>query len=610
MRTCIGPYRIEGPLGRGGMGVVYRGTHDHLGRPVAIKALAPELTRQPEFRERFFSEAKTQALLQHPNIVGIYDLLADEGDYFIVMELVTGQHLDQRLAAAAGRPLDCGAALGIFSQVLSALDYAHSEGVIHRDVKPSNVMISPQGRVKLTDFGIALLIGDKRLTVSHSVIGTPTYMSPEQILHPRSVDHRTDIYSAAVVFFEMLAGRPPFDAETEYAIKKLHVEAAPPDLAELNPALPAGLTAAVAAALSKDPAARFPSAAAFLRALDESVSPFSPARAAPLPRPLQPFTSSRYTPPATAVEEPAAGPRPAGAAERSGAIAAGLRGLLQGRGLWIAAGAAALAAVIAAGAFLLILMRGNGGNERVVKATPPREAGSPALGATSQPPAPALPPGPAIAQPGGTAQSAPLSAPAPGALASAPLLGDQAEQARPVDQIAKPSERRARSQRKKVKTAPAAQPPPAAVQESGAEEAPVRSTAGGGVAVDRLNEMENVVVTLEQEAKHALDAYEQQERKSEVGPRLEEFVNAAVGLRKAFRKATGTGFGFRVLRDKLLKRGSREADQQDLEVKSRDLIHQGAEVDRLISRDPMGSAAMSFWRKVRHKLKQLSGFYR
>src|SRR5262245_36005367 len=155
VRTHVGQYRIDGVIGRGGMGVVYRGLHESLGREVAIKALAPELTQQPEFRERFFAEAKTQARIQHPNIVGVYDLLEDAGEYFIVMELAIGEGLDDRMRAASTAGLmDLDEALRIFGQMLSALDYAHSEGVIHRDVKPSNVILAAGGRVKLTDFGI------------------------------------------------------------------------------------------------------------------------------------------------------------------------------------------------------------------------------------------------------------------------------------------------------------------------------------------------------------------------------------------------------------------------------------------------------------------------
>ena len=288
MKTHVGPYRIEEMLGRGGMGVVYRGTHEHLGRQVAIKELAPELTQQPEFKERFFAEARTQARLHHPNIVTVFDLLEEQGEFFIVMEYVAGRTCDELLKENAGRGLGLGEAAGIFSQVLAALDYAHSEGVIHRDVKPSNVLLTADGRVKLMDFGIALLVGDKRLTSSQASIGTPIYMSPEQILRPREMDHRTDIYSAAIVFYEMLAGAPPFDAESMYEINKLQIEAPPPDLSSLNPAVPAAVTAVVSRALAKSPDERFMSAGEMLRALREALPAAAGAATLPSPAISQP----------------------------------------------------------------------------------------------------------------------------------------------------------------------------------------------------------------------------------------------------------------------------------------------------------------------------------
>ncbi|PYQ63748.1 MAG: hypothetical protein DMF53_09430 [Acidobacteria bacterium] len=307
MKTHVGPYRIEEMLGRGGMGVVYRGTHEHLGRQVAIKELAPELTQQPEFKERFFAEARTQARLHHPNIVTVFDLIEEQGEFFIVMEYVAGRSCDELLKESAGRGLGLGEAAGIFSQVLSALDYAHSEGVIHRDVKPSNVLLTTDGRVKLMDFGIALLVGDKRLTASQASIGTPVYMSPEQILRPRTTDHRTDIYSAAIVFHEMLAGVPPFDGESMYEINKLQIEAPPPDLTALNPAVPPAVSAVVTRALAKNPDERFASAGEMLRALREALPGTAgmatvPAAAAPQP-PTLPLPKTA-TPAVTAAPAP------------------------------------------------------------------------------------------------------------------------------------------------------------------------------------------------------------------------------------------------------------------------------------------------------------------
>jgi predicted Ser/Thr protein kinase len=320
VKTHVGPYRIEEMLGRGGMGVVYRGTHEHLGRQVAIKELAPELTQQPEFKERFFAEARTQARMHHPNIVTVYDLIEEKGEFFIVMEYVAGRSCDELLKESAGHGLGLGEAIGIFSQVLAALDYAHSEGVIHRDVKPSNVLLTSEGRVKLMDFGIALLVGDKRLTSSQASIGTPIYMSPEQILRPREMDHRTDIYSAAIVLYEMLNGAPPFDGESMYEISKQQIEAPPPDLSAQCPSVPVALAAVVTRALAKNPDERFISAGEMLRALRESApailgdrpSPAPPSAPMPAAQPKAtsplPATLQARTPVPAAI--PAAAPNP------------------------------------------------------------------------------------------------------------------------------------------------------------------------------------------------------------------------------------------------------------------------------------------------------------
>lgn len=274
----VGPYRVEGEVGRGGMGIVFAAVHVQLGRRVALKQLAPALTRQPELRERFSGEARAQARLQHPNVVSVYDLLEKDGEYFLVMEYVEGAALGDHLAARPDGRLPPAEALGLFAPVLEALDYAHAHGVIHRDVKPSNVMVCADGRVKLTDFGIALLAGDPRLTVSQAVIGTPAYMSPEQILRPREVDRRTDLYSAAVVLYEMLAGAPPFEADNDFLLSKLQIEAPPPDLAARVPGLAPGVAAAVARALAKEPDERFPDARAFLAALRDGAAPAPPPR--------------------------------------------------------------------------------------------------------------------------------------------------------------------------------------------------------------------------------------------------------------------------------------------------------------------------------------------
>jgi predicted Ser/Thr protein kinase len=575
MRAHIGQYRIEAALGRGGMGVVHRGVHEHLGREVAIKALAPELTQQPEFKERFFSEAKTQARLQHPNIVGVYDLLAEAGEYFIVMELVSGVGLDDRMRDLAGR-MDLGEALEVFGQMLAALDYAHSEGVIHRDIKPSNVLITPSGRVKLTDFGIALLVGDKRLTASQSAIGTPTYMSPEQILRPRSVDHRTDIYSAAVVFFEMLAGRPPFDGETEYGIKKLHVEAAPPDLAVLREGLPAGISAAVDTALSKNPEERFPSAGAFLRALHAAVPAQGlPAALTPPPQPV--FRPTVAEP----VDRPDPSPPPAArpVVSPAGGLSAGKRRR------HLLGTAALLAALLGLGRFLLLLQLVRGSEPVVAEAgsASPLDAAAP-VPSLQPPPAPAGPASEALPLASPPAAQPPPAAPAPTRAREAPR-----SRKKPETTSAPP--------------APAPLPPePAAVPDAEpavAEPEPAERDA----VLERFKEMDAVIVRLEDLSKKALKSYERADLDTALGPKLASFRDGAVALRKEFRTVSGTGV-FSALR-----RRGREAGTRNLESTARDLLRRSGDVEGLIAGDSGGPKIEGPWREIRRELQRLETFF-
>jgi serine/threonine-protein kinase len=583
------------------MGVVYRGVHEHLGRPVAIKALAPELTQQPEFKERFFSEAKTQARLQNPNIVGVYDLLEDNGDFFIVMEFVAGEPLDEILRARNGQGMDLGEASAIFSQVLSALDYAHSEGVIHRDIKPSNVMITAGGRVKLTDFGIALLIGDKRLTASQSAIGTPTYMSPEQILRPRSVDHRTDIYSAAVVFFEMIAGVPPFDGESEYTIKKLHVEAPPPDLTTLNPLVPAAVVAAVGTALAKDPDARFPSAGMFQRALHEAVPFAMPAAAAPLPVPT-------YRP--TMLDSTAAGPAPARTAAPPTApppVAAPRSGL-SGPPLWIALAAAAVVIlVLGFGAVYLLLNRNRGAAATTAAAEQAQPTPTPAALQAAVP----APTGSPIGAPAAPVEQ--MAAPLTAAPAAVPLT--KPAQTLPPAEKPRTEKTVPRVQETRTETAPPPPPPPAEPAKTVepapavAEPAAPAGRSSTGSALGDLQAMEDVIMSVERYAKQAQDAYDESDHGGEVGDLLEKFSDSAVGVRKEFRRASGTGFGG--LKAKVLRfgKGGQEADTRVLEAKAKELIRQGEEIDRAIKSDPLPPPVQPFWSDARGQLRKLARLF-
>ncbi len=214
------------------MAIVYRAQDVLLNRPVALKTLYPELSANPLFVEGFRREAQAAANLSHPNIVPVFDWGEDNGTYFIVMELVDGTSLADMLRG--GRTLTASHSAGLIAQVASALGYAHRNGVVHRDVKPGNILIASDGQVKVTDFGIAQAMSvDDQLAEEGSVMGTATYFSPEQA-EGAPVDGRSDIYSLGVVLYEMLAGRPPFIGDSPVEVSAQHVHGTVPPPSEFN----------------------------------------------------------------------------------------------------------------------------------------------------------------------------------------------------------------------------------------------------------------------------------------------------------------------------------------------------------------------------------------
>ena len=270
--TRLGKYELQAEIGRGGMGAVYKAYDSALDRSVAVKVLAPHLVWEPEFVERFLREARAAARLEHPNIVTIYDVGQEGSWYYFVMEYLEGQSLTTLLANRP--PMATQDALEILRPLADALDYAHGQGIVHRDVKPANVIIGPGGRVTLTDFGIAHATQATRLTRTGSVMGTPEYMSPEQALG-RAVDKCTDQYSLAVVAYEMLAGKAPFQADSTPALLHKLVYDPPPPLREKRPDLPAGLEPVLARALAKDPKQRYGNCCELLSALEPALVPLS-----------------------------------------------------------------------------------------------------------------------------------------------------------------------------------------------------------------------------------------------------------------------------------------------------------------------------------------------
>ena len=260
-------YEILECIGMGGMAVVYK-TRDHrLNRLVAVKILKPELAQDAEFRRRFHDESQAVAMLSHANIVSVYDVSRSDGLDYIVMELVDGLTLKQYMQRR-GTPLNWREAQHFITQIMRALSHAHSRGIIHRDIKPHNIMVLRDGSVKVTDFGIAQLASAAQNTMTQEAIGSVHYISPEQA-RGSHVDCRTDIYSAGVVLYEMLTGRLPFEGDTPMGVAIQHISAIPVPPRSLNPDVPQALEDITMKAMAPDANQRYSSADEMLDDLKE-----------------------------------------------------------------------------------------------------------------------------------------------------------------------------------------------------------------------------------------------------------------------------------------------------------------------------------------------------
>ncbi len=270
-QTVAGRYRIARRLGRGGMGVVFEAEDLRLGRRVALKFLPPGLMADPAARERFVHEAKTASGLDHPNICTIHEIDETEsGGLYIVMACYQGESLKERIARGGPAPAE---AIRITAEVAEGLGQAHEHGIVHRDVKPGNIMVTADGPAKILDFGLAKLAGEARMTVTGTTVGTVAYMSPEQACGGE-VDARTDVWSLGVVLYEMVTGALPFDRPSERAILNAIVREEPRAVKELRPGFPAAIGGIIRKALAKDPARRYATAgamAADLRALEATM---------------------------------------------------------------------------------------------------------------------------------------------------------------------------------------------------------------------------------------------------------------------------------------------------------------------------------------------------
>jgi hypothetical protein len=374
--TLFGPYRIVATLGRGGMASVYRAHDPSLDRDVALKVLPPEFLHDPSFAERFRQEARVAAKLEHAHVVPVHAFGIEGGRPWMAQRLMPGGSLADQLKTG---PLAPARVAAILSEIGSALDYAHAHGIVHRDVKPANVLLDDAGRAYLADFGIArLLEGSSVATATGLVQGTPSYMAPEQAMGERP-GPAADVYALAVMAFECLTGRVPFTGTTPMAILMKHVSDPVPEVSSAEVAPP--LAAALRRGLAKAPGARWPSPGAFATALVAAAQTLPGADATPATLPTLGFEETLARPATPAGGRPSAG----GA---TGAAGSGRRGWL-----WAAAGATGLLLVALVLVFVALRLMG--------RAAPPAAATvvARATPMPTLPPAPAATPTPPPSQP-------------------------------------------------------------------------------------------------------------------------------------------------------------------------------------------------------------------
>jgi serine/threonine protein kinase len=609
-RVLANSYRIVEKVGEGGMGAVYRAVDLMLERDVAIKAIRPELAREPEMVERFRTEARTLARVSHPAIATIYSFFEDGGDLFLAMEYVPGRSLSKILEAEGALPWD--RAVRLLASALDGIAEAHRAGIVHRDLKPDNLMITETGSVKVTDFGIARMTGSGHLTRTGLMVGTLRYMAPEQI-QGEEADIRSDIYSLGGVLYQMLTGRPAFDGKSDYAILKAQIEEMPPppSTAAPGPGIPGWLDRAVLRALAKKPADRFQSVEEMRRFLDTrgaSEAEESPRAASLLPPdeiedmptivkppravlpPLPPIPTIPTAPSARPPAPPSIPPIPtmaSGAAPVSTdvglyqPIPAEIRPPSRGLGWKLAVGVAAVLAVLT-GIGLAVFTRDDNPGETTtastITETAPADQGVSAAPAEAETPTPAVVITPVSNEPEPTAT--PRRRPVP--VDTAP-----AEEPEKTDSPTSPSETTVVYQPVEPEPTP-----------------PVPVTSAGDLPAAPIEELKQLGAELQASSAWFLRTYQGfLEQKEDAGgeitdddEELEELIESFAGSAEKFNKQIqGGGFLAR-----LRKRSDTEARPQ-LGKRAKDLADRAAQVDALMAKVQPGAEVRQAWQELRQR---------